>query len=94
MGHMMRQYEVKVFRVCQSCGKPHDTGLENTQTQKVDPCEKCYDCVMNEGWTFKPVKEQVMLQMEKDYEEAYKELSDIPKYWIPIIEVEEINEPK
>lgn len=38
--------------------------------------------------------EEFMSQMEKDYEAAYKELSDIPKYWIPVVEVEVIDEPK
>jgi len=38
--------------------------------------------------------EYFMSQMKKDYEEAYKEWSDIPKHWIPVVEVEMIDEPK
>jgi hypothetical protein len=62
----MRQNDEKIGRVCPLCGKLHKTGLTNMQTGEHEPWDKCYQCVMGNGWTFNPTKEQVLFGTTDD----------------------------
>jgi hypothetical protein len=53
-------------RICISCGKKHNTGLENTHTGDFKPWDKCYDCVMSNGYHWNITKEQVVLNIDED----------------------------
>ena len=45
------------------CGIMHDTGLQNRETGLLEVrFDKCYDCFMEDAYTYVPITEQIVLR--------------------------------
>ncbi len=59
---------------CKYCGASHGMGIENRETEEIEPIDICHDCLFKEGYTYKPVEEKIIMLTEEDLEREFGNL--------------------
>lgn len=59
---------------CRKCGVMHGMGILDTITNIHTPIDHCYDCLWENGYTHKPITEQIVIDEHADYGQLLREV--------------------